>query len=45
MPELPEVETVMRGLAARLLGRRLTRVAVNRAGDALAVSAGPRVHD
>jgi formamidopyrimidine-DNA glycosylase len=31
MPELPEVETVMRGLAARLLGRRLTHVAVNRA--------------
>jgi formamidopyrimidine-DNA glycosylase len=32
MPELPEVETVMRGLAAKLLGRRLTRVAVNRDG-------------
>ena len=31
MPELPEVETVMRGLAAKLLGRRLTHVAVNRA--------------
>jgi formamidopyrimidine-DNA glycosylase len=31
MPELPEVETVMRGLAAKLLGRRLTYVAVNRA--------------
>jgi formamidopyrimidine-DNA glycosylase len=31
MPELPEVETVMRGLAARLLGRRLTHVAINRA--------------
>jgi formamidopyrimidine-DNA glycosylase len=31
MPELPEVETVMRGMAARLEGRRLTRVAVNRA--------------
>ena len=31
MPELPEVETVMRGRAARLEGRRLTRVAVNRA--------------
>ena len=26
MPELPEVETVCRGLAARLAGRRLTRV-------------------
>lgn len=26
MPELPEVETVRRGLAAKLVGRRLTRV-------------------
>ncbi|HEY8014148.1 MAG TPA: DNA-formamidopyrimidine glycosylase family protein, partial [Dongiaceae bacterium] len=26
MPELPEVETVCRGLAARLQGRRLVRV-------------------
>ncbi|MGH7041842.1 MAG: bifunctional DNA-formamidopyrimidine glycosylase/DNA-(apurinic or apyrimidinic site) lyase [Acetobacteraceae bacterium] len=31
MPELPEVETVMRGLAARLSGRTLVRVAVHRA--------------
>ena len=31
MPELPEVETVMRGLAARLTGRVLVRVAINRA--------------
>jgi formamidopyrimidine-DNA glycosylase len=31
MPELPEVETVMRGLAARLQGRVLVRAAVNRA--------------
>lgn len=31
MPELPEVETVMRGLAARLEGERIARVAVNRA--------------
>ena len=31
MPELPEVETVMRGLAARLTGRKLVRVAVHRA--------------
>ena len=31
MPELPEVETVMRGLAARLTGRTLVRAAVNRA--------------
>jgi formamidopyrimidine-DNA glycosylase len=30
MPELPEVETVMRGLAARLTGRVLVRAAVNR---------------
>ena len=31
MPELPEVETVMRGLAARLEGRTITHAAVNRA--------------
>ncbi|MBS0562693.1 MAG: DNA-formamidopyrimidine glycosylase, partial [Proteobacteria bacterium] len=31
MPELPEVETVMRGLAAKLLGRRLKNVTVSRA--------------
>ena len=31
MPELPEVETVMRGLAARLVGDRIARVAVRRA--------------
>lgn len=31
MPELPEVETVMRGLAARLEGERIARVAVSRA--------------
>jgi formamidopyrimidine-DNA glycosylase len=30
MPELPEVETVMRGLQARLEGRRIVRAAVNR---------------
>ncbi|MEC9347065.1 MAG: bifunctional DNA-formamidopyrimidine glycosylase/DNA-(apurinic or apyrimidinic site) lyase [Pseudomonadota bacterium] len=30
MPELPEVETVRRGLERRLLGRRLARVDVNR---------------
>ncbi|MDF2764595.1 MAG: DNA-formamidopyrimidine glycosylase, partial [Rhodospirillales bacterium] len=30
MPELPEVETVRRGLALRLEGRRLTRVRQNR---------------
>ena len=32
MPELPEVETVCRGLAPRLVGRRLVRVQVRRAG-------------
>jgi len=31
MPELPEVETIMRGLAAQLEGRRITRARVNRA--------------
>ena len=31
MPELPEVETVRRGLAARLTGRRIARVTVKRA--------------
>ncbi|MEQ8369382.1 MAG: DNA-formamidopyrimidine glycosylase family protein, partial [Alphaproteobacteria bacterium] len=30
MPELPEVETVRRGLAAGLAGRRLARVEVRR---------------
>jgi formamidopyrimidine-DNA glycosylase len=31
MPELPEVETVMRGLRARLEGRRIVRAAAHRA--------------
>ena len=31
MPELPEVETVRRGLALRLEGRRVTRLRLNRA--------------
>jgi formamidopyrimidine-DNA glycosylase len=31
MPELPEVETVMRGLLARLQGRLITRAVLNRA--------------
>jgi len=31
MPELPEVETVMRGLQARLQGRLIVRASVNRA--------------
>jgi formamidopyrimidine-DNA glycosylase len=30
MPELPEVETVMRGLAARLAGRTIVRAQINR---------------
>ncbi|MGD0431950.1 MAG: bifunctional DNA-formamidopyrimidine glycosylase/DNA-(apurinic or apyrimidinic site) lyase [Acetobacteraceae bacterium] len=30
MPELPEVETVMRGLQARLEGRRIVRAQINR---------------
>ena len=30
MPELPEVETVMRGLSARLTGRRIVRALVHR---------------
>ncbi len=32
MPELPEVETVMRGLEAKLAGRVIRRAEVNRAG-------------
>ncbi len=32
MPELPEVETVMRGLAAKLAGRLIRRAEINRAG-------------
>lgn len=32
MPELPEVETVMRGLRARLEGRRILRAATHREG-------------
>ena len=31
MPELPEVETVRRGLALRMEGRRITNLALNRA--------------
>jgi formamidopyrimidine-DNA glycosylase len=30
MPELPEVETVMRGLQARLEGHRIVRALINR---------------
>ena len=30
MPELPEVETVRRGLAAAMVGKRLTRVETQR---------------
>ena len=32
MPELPEVETVMRGLRAQIEGRVLRRAEVHRAG-------------
>lgn len=32
MPELPEVETVMRGLSAKMLGRTIVRASVHRAG-------------
>ncbi len=32
MPELPEVETVMRGLTPALLGQRIARAEVRRAG-------------
>ena len=32
MPELPEVETVMRGLALRMEGRRIRKAALSR-GD------------
>ena len=31
MPELPEVETVRRGLAANVVGRRIVRAEVGRA--------------
>lgn len=31
MPELPEVETVMRGLRAQLEGRRIARAVLHRA--------------
>src|SRR3972149_5915216 len=32
MPELPEVETVLRGLVARALGRRITAVEIRHPG-------------
>ena len=40
MPELPEVETVMRGLQAQLQGRRIVRAAVHRAGMRFAFPPG-----
>ncbi len=45
MPELPEVETVMRGLRGRLEGRVIVRAAVNRADLrwALPPGLGPRL--
>lgn len=43
MPELPEVETIARGLDARLAGRRVREVLLNRAG--LRVAFPPDLHD
>jgi formamidopyrimidine-DNA glycosylase len=40
MPELPEVETVMRGLSARLLGRTIRRAQVHRPNMRWAFPAG-----
>jgi formamidopyrimidine-DNA glycosylase len=40
MPELPEVETVMRGLRARLEGRRIVRAVANRADLRWPIPAG-----
>jgi formamidopyrimidine-DNA glycosylase len=40
MPELPEVETVMRGLRAQLEGRRITRALVHRPDMRFAFPAG-----
>jgi formamidopyrimidine-DNA glycosylase len=40
MPELPEVETVVRGLALRLTGRRLERLTLNRADLRVALPLG-----
>ncbi len=40
MPELPEVETVMRGLRAQLEGRVISRALVHRAGMRFAFPAG-----
>jgi len=40
MPELPEVETVMRGLRAQLEGRVIGRAQVHRAGMRFAFPAG-----
>jgi formamidopyrimidine-DNA glycosylase len=40
MPELPEVETVMRGLAARLEGRRISRAVLNRGDLRRAIPSG-----
>lgn len=40
MPELPEVETIVRGLALRLEGRRLDRLTLNRADLRVALPPG-----
>ena len=41
MPELPEVETTVRGLARFLDGERIERVTLHREGSAPALPAGP----
>jgi formamidopyrimidine-DNA glycosylase len=42
MPELPEVETVRRGVAQRVVGRRVTAVAVHRPGVVYRAGEGGR---
>ncbi len=42
MPELPEVETIRRDLAPRLIGRTLVRVRIHPGGERLAVTHAPR---
>ncbi|HJT05299.1 MAG TPA: DNA-formamidopyrimidine glycosylase family protein, partial [Stellaceae bacterium] len=42
MPELPEVETVKRGLALRIEGRRVERLTLNRADLRTPLPAGLR---
>jgi formamidopyrimidine-DNA glycosylase len=42
MPELPEVETIRRDLEGLLVGRTLTRVAIHRGAERLAITHPPR---